>query len=51
MMPDPTYVQEIINENPIWKRAFYLSEMKNDNAPLGWSQYIPQALEERMKEL
>jgi hypothetical protein len=40
---DPTYDQKVINKNPVWKRAFYLSEMMNAMAPLGWSKYIPQA--------
>ena len=37
---------EEINKNPILKRAFQLSELENDNAPIGWSKYIPQALKE-----
>lgn len=43
---DPTYNPEEINANPVWKRAFQLSELENDNAPLGWSKYIPQAQKE-----
>jgi hypothetical protein len=43
---DPTYRQEEINENPIWKRAFYISEMENDMAPMGWSKYIDRAKKE-----
>lgn len=46
---DPTYNKTEIDANPVWKRAFKLSEIQNDNAPLGWSQYIPQA-EEQLKE-
>ncbi len=38
-MNDPTYVQEEIDANPEWKLAFLLSEIDNDNAPLGWSKY------------
>ncbi len=45
-MNDPTYRKEDIDANPIWKRAFYLSEMENDNAPIGWSNYIKQAAED-----
>lgn len=40
---DPTYNTEEINKNPVWKKAFELSEQKNDNAPIGWSLYIPEA--------
>ena len=40
---DPTYVRENIEANPEWKLAYVLSEIKNDNAPIGWSQYIPTA--------
>ena len=29
--------------DPVWREAFRLSEQGNDNAPLGWSQYIPAA--------
>jgi hypothetical protein len=29
--------------NGIWHIAFILSEMVNDNAPLGWERYIPLA--------
>ena len=42
-MSDPTYVREEIDENPEWKVAFVLSEILNDNAPLGWSKYIGTA--------
>ena len=37
---DPTYVKAAINANPTWQLAFYLSELQNDNAPLGWGNYI-----------
>jgi len=45
---DPTYDMNVINKNPIWKKAFELSELKNDNAPLGWSNYMKEA-EEALK--
>jgi hypothetical protein len=37
---DPTYVTEEIESNPIWHAAFIMSEILNDNAPLGWGKYI-----------
>jgi hypothetical protein len=40
---DPTYRQEEINSNPVWELAFVLSEIMNDNAPVGWSNYIGPA--------
>ena len=39
-MGDPTYNAEEINKNPVWQLAFSLSEIQNDNAPLGWARYI-----------
>ena len=39
-MNDPTYSTEEISANPVWQLAFSLSEIENDNAPLGWSRYI-----------
>ncbi len=42
-MNDPTYVREEIDANPIWTLAFILSELDNDNAPIGWGKYIPLA--------
>lgn len=39
-MIDPTYNQQEIDANPVWQLAFFLSEIQNDNAPLGWSIYI-----------
>lgn len=42
-MPDPTYVKKTIEANPVWDLAFVLSEISNDNAPIGWSQYITVA--------
>ena len=40
MMLDPTYVTEEIEANPTWKLAWAISELENDNAPIGWSDYI-----------
>lgn len=48
-MPDPTYVRELIDANPIWRRAWELSELFNDNAPIGWSAFIEQAETEAAK--
>ena len=42
-MSDPTYVKEHIQANPEWDVAFVLSELQNDNAPIGWSNYIGSA--------
>ena len=42
-MIDPTYIKEKIDRNPVWKLAFQLSEIDNDNAPIRWSRYIPMA--------
>ena len=39
-MADPTYDKTLITENPEWQLAFSLSEIQNDNAPIGWSGYI-----------
>lgn len=39
-MTDPTYVKAEIDAKPEWKEAFRLSELYNDNAPIGWSQCI-----------
>lgn len=44
-MNDPTYDTKLINAKPEWKIAFMLSELFNDNAPIGWSKYIPAAIE------
>lgn len=38
-MKDPTYVRSQIDANPEWKLAFRLSEVDNDNAPIGWYRY------------
>ena len=43
MMSDPTYVKAQIEANPKWALAFRLSEVDNDNAPIGWARYIPLA--------
>jgi hypothetical protein len=42
-MSDPTYITAEIEANPIWRAAFVMSEHLNDNAPIGWSRYIPVA--------
>lgn len=42
-MPDRTYVRAEIDANPTWRLAWRLSEVDNDNAPIGWSRYIPLA--------
>ena len=39
-MGDPTYDRNEINDNPAWQIAFSLSEIQNDNAPVGWGKYI-----------
>jgi len=42
-MNDPTYIKEQIEANPVWNLAFVLSEIENDNAPIGWGKYIYRA--------
>lgn len=42
-MNDPTYIRDEINANPEWALAFFLSEVDNDNAPIGWYRYISMA--------
>ena len=39
-MNDPTYDRKEIDVNPVWRLAFVLSEIMNDNAPIGWGRYI-----------
>lgn len=39
-MADPTYIESEIKSNPAWELAFTLSEIQNDNAPIGWGKYI-----------
>lgn len=39
-MIDPTHVKAEIDANPIWKLAFFMSEIENDLAPIGWGKYI-----------
>lgn len=39
-MIDPTYAQDEIRANPEWDLAFVLSEILNDNAPIGWSRHV-----------
>lgn len=42
-MNDPTYNRDEIKKNPEWDLAFVLSEIQNDDAPLGWSRYLGMA--------
>ena len=42
-MNDPTYERDKIDADPVWQLAFILSEIRNDNAPIGWSRYITDA--------
>lgn len=42
-MIDPTMNHDEINAVPEWKLAFELSEVDNDLAPIGWSNYITLA--------
>ena len=42
-MPDLTYNRKEIEKDPVWELAFTLSEIENDNAPIGWCQYIATA--------
>lgn len=39
-MIDETYNLKEIEKNPVYKLAYWLSEVDNDNAPIGWSRYI-----------
>lgn len=41
MLNDPTYNMDEIRANPEWHIAWAISEGLNDNAPIGWSRYIP----------
>lgn len=43
MNNDPTYLKSEIDKNPVWALAHLMSELDNDNAPIGWSRYIPLA--------
>lgn len=43
ILNDPTYQRDKIKANPVWELAFTLSEIENDNAPIGWSSYIGKA--------
>jgi hypothetical protein len=38
-MKDYTYAKAEIEANPVWALAFRMSEVDNDNAPIGWSKY------------
>jgi len=40
---DPTYAKEEIEAKPEWELAFAISEIQNDRAPLGWSNYVSLA--------
>lgn len=42
-MSDPTYDRTEINKNPEYLIAFILSELGNDEAPIGWSVYLTDA--------
>lgn len=42
-LPDPTYVREQIEADPKWALAFRMSEVDNDDAPIGWYRYVPLA--------
>jgi len=42
-MNDPTYKADKIAQNPAWRLAWLLSEIGNDNAPIGWGRYIGAA--------
>ena len=42
-MNDPTYVKAEIDANPDWALAFRMSEVDNDNAPIGWFRYVTLA--------
>jgi hypothetical protein len=37
---DPTYDRERIDRDPVWKLAFWMSEIDNDAAPIGWFRYV-----------
>lgn len=39
-LPDPTYDRDEIRSKPEWDLAWTISEIMNDNAPIGWSSYI-----------
>lgn len=41
---DPTYNITEIEAKPDWKLAFELSEVDNDNAPIGWFSYLHLAI-------
>jgi hypothetical protein len=42
-MADPTYVKDEVEANVEWHVAWTLSEILNDNAPIGWSRYCGTA--------
>ena len=39
-MNDPTYDKKEIEANPVWHLAWFISELVNDLAPVGWGRYI-----------
>lgn len=43
IIQDPTYIKSEIETNPVWALAFWLSEIDNANAPIGWGKYILMA--------
>ena len=42
-MPDPTYRLDEIEAKDEWLLAWIISEHLNDNAPIGWSRFVPVA--------
>lgn len=42
-MADPTYELDKIKADKVWHTAYVLSEHLNDNAPIGWFDYIDTA--------
>lgn len=42
-MADPTYEKNRIEGDGTWHIAYILSELVNDNAPIGWGKFIPIA--------
>lgn len=42
-MIDPTYDTDEIKKNKVWYLAYVLAQIKDDNAPIGWSRWITTA--------
>lgn len=42
-MSDPTYERDKIDADPVWRLAYDLSEIDNDNSPIGWYKYVSMA--------